>query len=75
MDAQTVDYYSQNAAAVAHRYEFTVSGLASYFQQAFTFKARVLDVGCGSGRDMAYLALANQVHRLDTSSEDSSTPK
>ena len=70
MDSQTVDYYSQNAGAVADRYESTVSGLASYFQQAFPSKARVLDVGCGSGRDMAYLqTLGREVFGLDATAK------
>lgn len=55
MDQQTVNYYEANAASVALRYESVESPVAHLFQLAFSNKARVLDIGCGSGRDLAAL--------------------
>jgi SAM-dependent methyltransferase len=55
MDLATLRYYSQNAHAVAQRYEDVQSPLASHFARIFPPSGRVLDIGCGSGRDMAEL--------------------
>ncbi len=55
MDARTVRYYSANAKDVADRYESVQSPLAGYFSKVFTPGGRILDIGCGSGRDMAEL--------------------
>ncbi len=56
MDSATVNYYSQNAQTVAERYESVVSSLSKSFEEAFKPRSRLLDIGCGSGRDMALLA-------------------
>lgn len=56
MDTSTIAYYSQNALAVAERYESVVSSLSKSFGEAFKPKSRLLDIGCGSGRDLALLA-------------------
>lgn len=58
MDAATAQYYAAHAAAVALRYESVASPLARYFGVAFPTGARVLDVGAGSGRDLAALLAA-----------------
>lgn len=55
MDPQTLAYYSQNASAISQRYESITNGLATSFEAAFKLGARVLDIGCGSGRDLALL--------------------
>lgn len=55
MDATTVNYYSKNAQAVAARYESVVSSLSESFQDAFKARSKLLDIGCGSGRDLALL--------------------
>ncbi len=55
MDAQTVSYYSANAKDVADRYESVQSPLAGYFSTVFSPAGKILDIGCGSGRDMAEL--------------------
>lgn len=55
MDPQTLAYYTQNASAISQRYESITNGLSASFEKAFKPRARVLDIGCGSGRDMALL--------------------
>lgn len=55
MDAKTFDYYERNAQVVARRYKEVCSPLSSQFRIAFRKGARVLDVGCGSGRDASLL--------------------
>ncbi len=55
MDPKTLAYYTENATEIARRYESVVSPVERYFAFSFTPGARVLDVGCGSGRDAARL--------------------
>jgi SAM-dependent methyltransferase len=70
MDSQTISYYSQNAKLVADRYESVVNGLAEHFEQAFPIGSRLLDIGCGSGRDLAHLQICGRdVFGLDATPE------
>lgn len=55
MDAATADFYSKNAPAMAARYESAASSISNYFAVAFPSGSRVLDIGAGSGRDLAAL--------------------
>ena len=55
MDQSTLKYYSDNAAQVAERYESVVSDLSAHFADSFSKGGRILDIGCGSGRDLAVL--------------------
>lgn len=55
MDYQTVDFYRKNAAEVAKRYEKVASPIVGYAARVFPGGGRILDVGCGSGRDLALL--------------------
>ncbi|MBY0438217.1 MAG: class I SAM-dependent methyltransferase [Burkholderiales bacterium] len=55
MDPATARFYRLNAEDVAGRYEAVVSPVARYFRLAFPEGGRVLDVGAGSGRDLAEL--------------------
>lgn len=58
MDQQTLGYYDANAQDVAMRYEAVPSPVAEYFPFAFPAGSRVLDIGVGSGRDLAHLVRA-----------------
>lgn len=58
MDAQTLAYYQTAGHKLAGRYESVRSTVAQYFQVAFPAGCRVLDVGTGSGRDLAELLAA-----------------
>jgi 2-polyprenyl-3-methyl-5-hydroxy-6-metoxy-1,4-benzoquinol methylase len=58
MDRQTVDFYNANAVETAQRYAEAASTVAQFFPIAFPPHARVLDIGCGSGRDMNALIQA-----------------
>lgn len=55
MDPQTIAFYESQAQQISARYEAVSSPVESYFAMAFPPGARVLDVGCGSGRDAARL--------------------
>jgi len=55
MDQPTIDFYTSSAATVAARYESVVSSLASHFTTAFRPRSKLLDIGFGSGRDLAVL--------------------
>jgi SAM-dependent methyltransferase len=55
MDQTTINFYIDNAKQVAERYESVVSDLSKYFSESFTTGLKILDIGCGSGRDLAVL--------------------
>lgn len=70
MDQNTVNYYSQNAQQVADRYEAVISSLSEHFHDAFKSNAKLLDIGCGSGRDLAVLhKLGHQCYGIDPTPE------
>lgn len=55
MDSRTLRYYREHAAEVAARYASAAEGVDRYFRDAFAPGMYVLDVGAGSGRDLARL--------------------
>jgi SAM-dependent methyltransferase len=70
MDFETISYYSRNARSVAERYESVVSGLSKSFGEAFKPRSRLLDIGCGSGRDLALLtSLGHECFGVDATPE------
>jgi SAM-dependent methyltransferase len=70
MDQATVNYYSMNSQIVAQRYESVISGLSKSFEAAFKPKSKLLDIGCGSGRDLALLArIGHECFGIDATPE------
>ncbi len=55
MDQPTATYYTANADEVGARYESVDSPIARFFSVAFATGSRVLDIGLGTGRDLAEL--------------------
>jgi 2-polyprenyl-3-methyl-5-hydroxy-6-metoxy-1,4-benzoquinol methylase len=58
MDRQTFEFYRANAPETARHYAGAESSVARLFPVAFSPGARVLDLGCGSGRDLDALIQA-----------------
>lgn len=70
MDPSTLRYYASHADEVAQRYEGIQSPLADCFASVFKAGGRILDIGCGSGRDMAELARQGyQAYGIDATAE------
>lgn len=70
MDQPTLTYYNSHAAELAARYEQVNSIAAVYFDITFTKSSKLLDIGCGSGRDLALLARKGfDVYGIDPSAE------
>jgi SAM-dependent methyltransferase len=55
VDQKTLAYYEASGEELALRYETVSSPVSKFFRVAFPDGARVLDVGAGSGRDLAAL--------------------
>lgn len=55
MDRQTADFYAKNASSLSTEYQQTSDGHMEALDLAFAGSRSVLDVGCGTGRDAAYL--------------------
>ena len=56
MDRSTIHYYGENSEKLAATYETADMSAIHGLLLRFLFeKARVLEVGCGSGRDAAFL--------------------
>lgn len=70
MDQQTLKYYSANASEIADRYESVVSNLSQHFESAFIRQSKILDIGCGSGRDLSALSkLGHDCYGVDATEE------
>jgi SAM-dependent methyltransferase len=65
----TLDYYNQNADEISSRYEQAdVAELWQIFSRLLGSGQKILEIGCGSGRDAAYIAkLGCDVHAIDGS--------
>ncbi len=55
MDVQTFNYYERHATELVGRYAAAGEGISRHFRRAFAGCRQVLDVGCGSGRDVRRL--------------------
>lgn len=58
MDAVTLDWYARQAPSLAGRYESAASPVAPLLADIFAAGSTLLDVGCGSGRDLALMLAA-----------------
>jgi len=55
VDDQTFSAYDERAGEFAEKYENCSGGIAEWFDVSFPRRCRVLDIGAGSGRDLAHL--------------------
>ncbi len=55
MDTQTLAYYETQAGAAGDRYRTVAGGVSDWFAESFAGYAKILDVGCGAGRDLCRL--------------------
>jgi len=55
MDTQTHSYYQENAIHLAERYDLAKTSKFRSFTKNLPLKGSLLDIGCGSGRDAAWL--------------------
>ncbi len=70
-NSSTIKYYQKNAEHLAHRYEAAeVKEMQDLLKSCFNPGAKLLEIGCGSGRDAAFM-LANgfDVTAVDGSAE------
>src|SRR5690242_7014889 len=61
MDRQTVEFYNAHSPELAQGYADAPSLVAQFFAIAFPSGSRVLEVGCGSGRDLNALLDARYI--------------
>lgn len=55
MDTKTSVYYSQNASKLADQYASVIHTFEDCLTSVFARAQKILDVGCGTGRDLAVL--------------------
>jgi 2-polyprenyl-3-methyl-5-hydroxy-6-metoxy-1,4-benzoquinol methylase len=69
MDSKTAEYYSGHVKDASELYNSAKTGGAGkYFASSFPSGSSVLDIGCGSGRDMAILqSQGYEVYGIDSS--------
>jgi SAM-dependent methyltransferase/SOS-response transcriptional repressor LexA len=70
MDSLTSVYYSQNARELAEKYAAAVHVMEYRLISVFARSHKILDVGCGTGRDLSLLlGLGKDAYGVDPSNE------
>lgn len=70
MDKKTAAFYSAKADDTAKLYNSAENGVSSNFSKAFPARTSVLDIGCGSGRDLrTLLNMGYDAYGIDPSLE------
>lgn len=70
MDSRTVKYYKEQAEESAELYSSAANGIGIYFKDFFPAGSSVLDIGCGSGRDLKMLLdMGYDAYGIDASPE------
>lgn len=60
LQANTINYYEDNSLFLANRYEVAdVSEVQKLLVQTFSNKLKLLEIGCGSGRDASFMTKNN----------------
>jgi SAM-dependent methyltransferase len=55
MDGQTIEVYNQQSDFYLEKYQKASTGISKYFSVAFPKGSKILDIGCGSGKDVFQL--------------------
>jgi SAM-dependent methyltransferase len=55
MDSQTIEVYNQQSDFYFEKYQKVSPGISKYFSIAFPKGSKILDIGCGSGKDVFQL--------------------
>ncbi len=70
MDIKTAQYYKEEAVKSAKLYSTAAKGISIYFESFFPAGSSVLDIGCGSGRDLKILLdMGYDAYGIDASPE------
>lgn len=70
MDRETSVFYSQNAGKLARQYTTALPTLEDRLASVFARSHKILDVGCGTGRDLSFfLSQGKDAFGMDPSSE------
>ncbi len=70
MDSRTSAYYKEQADNASELYNTAEKGVSIYFERSFPAGTSVLDIGCGSGRDLrTLLSMGYDAYGIDSSPE------